>query len=867
VSRIKTSAFWILVIIALCVGVYAYFHLKNNKKPQLEALTVLPDNCLIYLNTNDFFEFNKKLNSQSLIADKLKLFGDINNFCGAIQTIDSLLNSDEDMRDFVKNNVVHFGYYKEKQGWMAALNIKQLGEETAIAEQLATILKATKTKANIYVFKLNGFAMYFNMNEGVTTLSNRQELIIQSLNKKTAKLSANRAFIQFKSTLTENSLLSVYVDHTLYSDSKTPDNLNLTYVTKKGFSAGAIDIQPSQLKINGYVIPEESEMLSLFSEQEPQISNDAINYLPLNTKFFKAFGFSSYPDLRIGFPLTNIHIKYWIKANERGLYNVEDDFNGNILNNVIDFETSLSARKFISVEVNDTLKASENLKFMSDSTLKQDSLLIYRLNDSIEMPLRLFIPLSETPTNYAVLYQSHIFFSTQSSDLLLLVRDLKSNNLLLNNESFAAYKNQNFPDDFNYLIYGAPNQIGETISNFFNFKTSSEKDPFENFRHFSFAVTNKDKQLKFRFHLMNETENANKEQNVLWTLKLDSASTTPAYGFVNHLTGENEIVVQDNSNVLYLINAKGSILWKRKLNEKILSAIYTADIYKKNKYQLLFNTKNYLHLIDRNGNYVEKYPVKLPAAASNEMSLFDYDNNKDYRLFIACQNNSIYNYSIHGLLQEKFTTVKTENEVRLPVQYVKVGASDYLVALDQEGKIYTFSRKGAARIGLRNWANINCTSFYTDAGNSVASTYLIYVDDKNGLINKISFEDKKEIVKLHSDAENAFVTFALVDDNRSMDLIASKGSAFQAYNFSGNLILEKPSEIPLGKTNFYSDESHSVFYSLSEDKTQVIVFDQVKSRTKLFKANALPLISNLFNDNKKYLILTNGDHLTCALLN
>ena len=865
-SRFKTSAFWIFVVLALGIGVYAYFNLKNNKKPQLDALSVLPDNCLVYLNTPDFFALDKKINSQSLIVDKLKLFTEIDGLCATVHAFDSICSTDENIEDVIKDNLIHFACYKEKQGWIAAFNIKQLGEQEDIAERLAKILSAAKSKADIYAFKLRASLLYFNLSEGVATLSNTQELIIQSLNKKNPKLQNNKAFLQFKSTLTENSLLSIYVDHSVYAHSESNAFLNLSYVCKKGHSAGAIDFQPSQIKANGYIIPGEEETLAFFRDQKPQASEDVSALLPFNTCFFKAFGFSSYPDLRIEFPLTNVHIKYWMRANERGLYNVEDDFNANLVNHIIDFETRVPHTKFISTQINDTIKAKENLKHMSDSVIRQDDLVIYRLNDSLEKPLQLFIPLSLNATNYALLYQSHIFFADQIEPLVQLMQNLKNNRTLGNDESFAAYKNQNFPDEFNYLLYTSPKQTVKDIPSFFNFKAESGEDPFRDFKHFSFSASNEKNAFKFRLHLMHETETRSKEQNILWTLNLDSTSSMTAAGFINHITGENEIVVQDNDNTLYLVNAKGTILWKKKLNEKILSAIYTVDIYKKNKYQLLFNTKNHLHLIDRNGNYVEHYPARLPAEASAALSLFDYDANKDYRLFIPCQNNRIYNYSIHGILQEKFVPVKTESELSLPVQYVKVGASDYLVALDKEGRIYTFSRKGVGRIGLRNRALANCQSFYVDAGNSLNSTYLVYVDDKSSLLNKISFEDKKEIAKLHAETENGTVTFNLVDDNKNMDVITTNHNAFQAYNFSGNLIVEKTFDFPLRKTDFYSDESHSLFYSLSEDETQLLIFNQLQSKTQAYNASAMPLISNLFNDNKKYLILTNGKQLSCMLL-
>ena len=85
--------------------------------------------------------------------------------------------------------------------------------------------------------------------------------------------------------------------------------------------------------------------------------------------------------------------------------------------------------------------------------------------------------------------------------------------------------------------------------------------------------------------------------------------------------------------------------------------------------------------------------------------------------------------------------------------------------------------------------------------------------------------------------------------------------------FTGNLIEEKTAEVNLSKSSFYSDESHSLFYSLSEEQNELVLFDQLKQKTQVLKATSMPLISNLFNDNKKYLIFSNGRQLSCVLMN
>ena len=92
-SLIKKIFFGLFIVLALGFAIWAYLSLKNSKKPKVDAITVLPNNCLLYLTTNDFFDLNKKINSQSLIADKLKLFGidifvnvDLNAFSSYVTT-------------------------------------------------------------------------------------------------------------------------------------------------------------------------------------------------------------------------------------------------------------------------------------------------------------------------------------------------------------------------------------------------------------------------------------------------------------------------------------------------------------------------------------------------------------------------------------------------------------------------------------------------------------------------------------------------------------------------------------------------------------------------------------------------------------
>jgi hypothetical protein len=129
---VKKISYILFIVSSLSAGIWGYFSLKNNKKPKLEAISVLPDSCLIYLSTPNFFELNKKLNEQSLIVDKLKLLKEIRILSESLQKFDSLFNATDIVQHELMNNPIHFALYGNNLNWLAAFNIRQLGNQDEI---------------------------------------------------------------------------------------------------------------------------------------------------------------------------------------------------------------------------------------------------------------------------------------------------------------------------------------------------------------------------------------------------------------------------------------------------------------------------------------------------------------------------------------------------------------------------------------------------------------------------------------------------------------------------------------------------------------------------------------------------------------
>ncbi len=191
-----------------------------------------------------------------------------------------------------------------------------------------------------------------------------------------------------------------------------------------------------------------------------------------------------------------------------------------------------------------------------------------------------------------------------------------------------------------------------------------------------------------------------KKAVTVWESLLDTVIRYKPQIVINHRTRRKEIFLQDAANNIYLINASGRILWKVPLREKILGQAWQIDFYKNNKLQFLFNTRHYLYLIDRNGNFVERFPVALRSPATNALALFDYEKNRNYRIFLAGEDKKVYLYDKRGNLVPGWNIPKCESPVREPVQHFVWSGRDYLVFSDTMN-LYVLDRRGNVRVHVR----------------------------------------------------------------------------------------------------------------------------------------------------------------------
>ena len=93
-------------------------------------------------------------------------------------------------------------------------------------------------------------------------------------------------------------------------------------------------------------------------------------------------------------------------------------------------------------------------------------------------------------------------------------------------------------------------------------------------------------------------------------------------------------------------------------------------------------------------------PVRLRSPATNSLALFDYDNNLNYRLFIAGEDKMIYSYDKTGSVVKGWQPFRTAGQVNSEINYFKISGKDYLVAAD-EISVYFLDRTGNKRVNLK----------------------------------------------------------------------------------------------------------------------------------------------------------------------
>ena len=312
------------------------------------------------------------------------------------------------------------------------------------------------------------------------------------------------------------------------------------------------------------------------------------------------------------------------------------------------------------------------------------------------------------------------------------------------------------------------------------------------------------------------------KSNVNWKTKLSASASLKPVITKNHTNSDDEIVVQDDNNYIYLISRKGRVLWQKMLDGQVISDVIQVDKYKNRKLQYLFNTSGKVYLVDRNGNDVERFPITLPVKASAGLSVFDYEENKNYRIFLPLKDKRVRLYDLDANLVSGWEFNKADAPVTSAIQHYRFGGKDYLVFGDTL-RMYILNRRGETRIKPEKLVGKSSKNrIYFDAKKArwVSTT-------PKGNIYSINIAGEVEILHEKKLAPNHFFMMADLSRNGQQDYIFINRNKLTVldHKFKESFTYEFPNPIM----------EPPAYYLFSRQKAGIGIVDKVDGKVYMFQ--------------------------------
>ena len=460
----------------------------------------------------------------------------------------------------------------------------------------------------------------------------------------------------------------------------------------------------------------------------------------------------------------------------------------------------------------------------------------------------------------AVNYKEYVVFGSSEESLNFYLDELKHSKNILSDTSYINIASNLLSSRSNLTLYFNAPKIWDFIC------SSLMKDARENIEN---NFTNKQKNITLGVQLSGNSpyiynniflttsylENQGIELN--WITKLDTSVYLPPVVISNNHYPETLYFLQDKLTNIYLLSASGKIHWKHLLGEKILGRAYPIDYYKNGKIQILFNTAERLYLLDRNGKNIKGFPIKFRNKATNELTIADFDNNLNYRIYLAFENKTVQVFNKDGHKVEGWKFKKTEDMVKQPIQLFKISGKDYILFSDSS-HIYLLNRKGEPCLKLKqSFTRSSENKFYAEEKNNF---YRLITTDNTGKVSFIYPDGHIEKLYFRNFSKNHYFELANLDGDDQNEFIFSDSSFIYVYNqqkklvFSTNLsvlIDQKPFIIKSGKNN-------SAVFIASTNSGKIYMIDKNGKIIKGFPINGnFPMnVLSLSVNNYSYSIFT-----------
>lgn len=690
---------FIVFVISSCGG--------DKKFSKTENIQVIPKNAAVIIEGRDLKKTYNVIND----VEFSKLFTESNEFS-------SLFSSIAKLNIELEKNGASVWVDKDYSLSIHTTGSQEFGHLFIIDDIRSDAMKSiersfssSKIRIEQYenqkIYHLSSLNLSFVQVDQFFILSNEDILIKDAIRQHAANtdLPTDEHFQDAFRSADRSELFNVYV--------QTKELLNLFGMTyKSSFSflssidewlALDVNIDNDRILMSGICTAKDNNRLHKMMFGTSGRKSEIFEYLPSNTHYLltKLFpNFEQYMSSRIKTLEHDQRLKAWKSYKKNSEYNVEDflktfgdEYTYAICGSEINPNNAIGVVKLNNLEnAKRFLKISDLPKYRSYEIreLQNNKVLDFVLGDFFK----------DFSNAKCVIIDDYVIFANSLSNLKSTINDHLSGNTLAEQETFNDLKDE-LSSKSNIWMY-----ISEDALEKYPEQMSREKYR-EQQREVGQKIKNLGKvftQIKVEddyFQINIVSKNPKKEWKPEstksdWSLELDHAFSRKPNKLWNHVDKTYELAIQDQGNVIYLISDLGKILWKKQWPDQIIGDIKQIDIYKNNRFQMLFQTKSEIVLLDRNGNLVDGYPIQLPSYSSGEMSVLDYDKTKNYRLLVPCENH-LAMYNQRGDIVKGWKAFNQENAIISQPKHAVYNSKDYISVFTNSNMFLVYKRNGELR--------------------------------------------------------------------------------------------------------------------------------------------------------------------------
>ncbi|MBK8806853.1 MAG: DUF3352 domain-containing protein [Bacteroidales bacterium] len=910
---------FIICSIGILILLFLYFS-KDRQVVQSPVFKAIPLNTVLVYeikNIGDFINLEDKDNKIFKELINIPSVAELNN---TIRFIDSLFVASGKMQSiYEKNLFITNNLLGQKQSEYLFLIPIDLQNEKALYENFilsslgekAEVKRKEYEKETIYEIALYDSkysSFYFSFIDGVLLLSFSSVIIETSIRQIASDVSLlqDEAFSRVNSTAGENIEVNVYVNMKLlptFFSSITNKETAKFLKSIKSLGAWAefdANIKSGSLLLNGYAaIQGDKDYLKIFINQSP-VSLEIAEVLPATTATFWAIGIDNPETFRSDYEMylrNNLLYDTYLSDLKKLSTHLQSEGSADVAINDVLFDILDKEMAMVFANVS-TLKTNENtyavMKVKSQGIAKEKLVNIinlyceksklsfetfvseFKLSEDVaykiyKMPV-LNIPyyvfgsfFKNARAEYFALVDDYLVFANTEKSLTQFIHDYELKRTLVHDENFNDFTS-NLSSSSNFYFYSDCAKSFGIYESFLNEDMQAALDQnrntFQKFQAVAYQFSSSNGMLYSNVYL-NYNPIVEDKPHTVWESYLDTSINFKPKLVVNHVTKEKDIFVQDEANTIYLLNKTGRILWKKEIKEKINSQIFHVDFYKNKKFQLVFSTKNYIYVVDRIGNFVEHYPLKLESESTAGISVFDYDNNRDYRMLIPCANKKVYLFDISGKIISGWAAPSTESVVVESIQHFKVNDKDYIVYAD-DMNTYILNRRGEQRIKVKERFEKSVNNFFIYNSKSAKNEDRIVTTDKNGTVKYIYFDGKVETFEIKKFPE--YHHFELRDFNSDgvSDFVFVYDKKMEVYDINRKMMFDVKF-----KNNI---TARPVFYDFSATDLKTGIVDNVDELIYLInkdgsfyegfplKGRTLFSVGNLFDSKSNFNLIVGGNN-------